>query len=151
YRVFTPFAKRSRELLRGTLRAPLKAPEAIGPAVPLADESERWQAGWPVAASEIAQQWPASEEHARERLLRFLDERLDNYAAERDFPARPGVSALSPWLATGQLSVRECFFAAAQRNGGEFDTGNRGAISWMNELLWREFYRHLMHGFPELW
>ena len=40
--------------------------------------------------------------------------------------------------------------AALAANRGELDTGSKGVITWVNELLWREFYMHLLHGFPTL-
>jgi deoxyribodipyrimidine photo-lyase len=35
-------------------------------------------------------------------------------------------------------------------NQGETGTGKPGVTTWITELLWREFYQHLLHGYPEL-
>lgn len=35
-------------------------------------------------------------------------------------------------------------------NHGELETGQEGIRSWINELIWREFYWHLLNGFPKL-
>ncbi|HBT32829.1 MAG TPA: deoxyribodipyrimidine photo-lyase, partial [Pusillimonas sp.] len=67
-----------------------------------------------------------------------------------DFPATPGTSQLSPYLAAGLISVRQCLYAALQANQGELETGRAGILTWVNELLWREFYLQLMYSFPAL-
>ncbi|ERI52767.1 hypothetical protein N878_17765, partial [Pseudomonas sp. EGD-AK9] len=39
---------------------------------------------------------------------------------------------------------------ALRANRGEFDSGNPGAVTWINELLWREFYKHILVGYPRV-
>jgi deoxyribodipyrimidine photo-lyase len=48
------------------------------------------------------------------------------------------------------ISPRQCLHAALSSNQGEFETGNAGSITWINELLWREFYKHVLTGFPRV-
>jgi deoxyribodipyrimidine photo-lyase len=57
---------------------------------------------------------------------------------------------LSAYLAAGVISVRQCLHAVLSRNHGELDSGNPGAVVWINELLWREFYKHILVGFPRV-
>ncbi|MDO9320458.1 MAG: FAD-binding domain-containing protein, partial [Pseudomonas sp.] len=59
-------------------------------------------------------------------------------------------SQLSAYLAAGVISPRQCLHAALSNNRGEFDTGNPGAVCWINELLWREFYKHILVGYPRV-
>jgi deoxyribodipyrimidine photo-lyase len=92
--------------------------------------------------------WPAGEQAALRRLGDFIRTRLARYHLDRDFPARDGTSRLSPYLATGTLSVRRCFEAVLAANGGEWDSGCTGATTWINELIWREFYVHVLQAFP---
>ena len=40
--------------------------------------------------------------------------------------------------------------AAQAANLGELDSGKAGIATWINELLWREFYQHLLAAYPEL-
>ena len=94
--------------------------------------------------------WPAGEKEARRRLDTFADEQISYYKNERDFPAKPGTSQLSAYLAAGVVSPRQCLHAALQSNQGEFESGNIGAITWINELLWREFYKHILVGYPRV-
>jgi deoxyribodipyrimidine photo-lyase len=94
--------------------------------------------------------WPAGEDEAFRRLNAFTDEQINYYDSERDFPAKPGTSQLSAYLAAGIISPRQCLHAALQSNGGEFETGKLGAVTWINELLWREFYKHILAGYPRV-
>ena len=87
----------------------------------------------------------------REKFLAlFADEMLGDYERYRDLPALDGTSRLSPYLAAGVLSPRQCLHAALRGNRGEFETGNPGAVAWINELLWREFYKHVLVGYPRV-
>ena len=94
--------------------------------------------------------WPAGEDEARQRLATFADQQIDYYQDERDFPAKPGTSQLSAYLAAGVISPRQCLHAALQSNQGEFESGSPGAVTWINELLWREFYKHILVGYPRV-
>ncbi|MHC8368519.1 deoxyribodipyrimidine photo-lyase [Pseudomonas sp. ZT5P21] len=94
--------------------------------------------------------WPAGEAEARRRLDTFADAQIDYYKSERDFPAKPGTSQLSAYLAAGIISPRQCLHAALQSNQGEFESGKVGAVTWINELLWREFYKHILVGYPRV-
>jgi Deoxyribodipyrimidine photolyase len=94
--------------------------------------------------------WPAGETEARRRLDTFVDQHIDDYQGERDYPARPGTSQLSAYLVAGVVSPRQCLHAALQANQGEFESGSAGAVTWINELLWREFYKHILVGYPRV-
>ncbi len=40
--------------------------------------------------------------------------------------------------------------AAVEANGGELERNESGATIWIRELIWREFYRHVLVGFPRV-
>ncbi|MBY5920821.1 cryptochrome/photolyase family protein [Ferrimonas balearica] len=134
YRVFTPFARRCRQQL--DLSEPLPPPEPqVRP--PASLDSDSWvESPLPL--------WPAGEESAQRALARFCNERVSGYHQWRDRPDHKGTSALSPYFAAGVISPRQALFALRAQPDGD------GAQSWLNELLWREFYRYLMHHFPNL-
>ena len=90
--------------------------------------------------------WPAGHAAAFQRLEKFLKSKVKTYAADRSTPAKDASSRLSPYFATGVLSVRETLAAAKKANGGaNFDgSGDAGIASWARELVFREFYRHVM-------
>ncbi|MHC4092761.1 MAG: cryptochrome/photolyase family protein, partial [Planctomycetota bacterium] len=87
---------------------------------------------------------------ARRRLRTFVSQRIEHYDEARDFPAKNGTSALSPYLAAGILSPRQCLSAALEANSGRLDSGNKGVTTWISELIWREFYRHVLIGLPRV-
>ncbi|MBY5992020.1 cryptochrome/photolyase family protein [Ferrimonas balearica] len=134
YRVFTPFAKRCRQRL--ALVPPLPCPEAQSP-LALPEPSDHWtESPLPL--------WPAGESVAHNALERFAQQRASGYDQQRDLPAMHGTSALSPYFAAGVLSPRQALYRLAER------LGEPGTGAWVNELLWREFYRYLMHHHPGL-
>lgn len=94
--------------------------------------------------------WPAGEDHARNRLRSFMADRVGEYASKRDLPDHNGTSTLSPYLASGVLSSRQCLKAALGANDGRLTSGRKGVTTWIGELVWREFYRHFLIGFPRV-
>ena len=48
------------------------------------------------------------------------------------------------------ISPRECFLAAFKANNQQLETGHNGAVVWMSELIWREFYKHLLVAVPRI-
>jgi deoxyribodipyrimidine photo-lyase len=94
--------------------------------------------------------WQAGEDHALSRLGSFIRDRVGEYAQLRDYPAVNATSTMSPYLTMGVVSPRQCFRAALDANQNKIDSGSRGITKWMEELIWREFYHHLLIGFPKL-
>ena len=94
--------------------------------------------------------WLAGEAHARERLADFVDERIRNYKRDRDRPDLDGTSRLSPYLTLGVVSPRQCLAAAREANQVRLADGALGPDTWISELIWREFYRHVLVGFPRV-
>lgn len=94
--------------------------------------------------------WPAGETHALKRLSAFIGARARRYKAERDFPALDGTSTLSPYLTIGAISPRQCVAAAAEANEGRLDGGSEGLATWISEVVWREFYKHVIAAFPRV-
>ncbi|MCC5881815.1 MAG: deoxyribodipyrimidine photo-lyase [Halomonas sp.] len=147
YTVFTPFAKAWHRQLTAQHLALKEGP---APQADLGIASDRLE---PPTLNEVpveAERWPAGESAAGDRLARFLRFRARHYATQRDFPALAGTSELSPYLALGMISHRQCLQAALSDNDGSLAEGDAGTISWVNELVWREFYRHVTAGFPRV-
>jgi deoxyribodipyrimidine photo-lyase len=57
---------------------------------------------------------------------------------------------LSPYLAHGVLSPRQCLSAALDANEGRLSGGSPGIETWISELVWRDFYRHVIALFPHV-
>jgi deoxyribodipyrimidine photo-lyase len=92
--------------------------------------------------------WKPGEAEAKKRLKKFASH-IDGYNQWRDIPSTAGTSFLSPYLAAGVISPRQCLAAAIRKNGGEL-SGSEGSTTWVSELTWRDFYTHVMVGFPKV-
>lgn len=150
FQVYSQFRKLCYQRLHSALPSCLPAPRPQAGLEIASDVPPSTVEGFPTPPDSLRQLWPAGETAARERLATFALEELWCYEERRDFPAQPGTSQLSPYLAAGVLSPRQCLHAALQGNQGEFDSGNPGAVCWINELLWREFYKHILVGYPRV-
>ena len=69
--------------------------------------------------------------------------RMQHYQATRNFPAIKGPSYLSIHLRFGTVSIRHLARTAWQMGGP-------GAETWLNELIWRDFYFQILHHRPDL-
>jgi deoxyribodipyrimidine photo-lyase len=94
--------------------------------------------------------WPAGEHEASRRLAAFVRDRIRPYKKMRDYPGIDGTSALSPYLCVGAISPRQCVRAALDANQGRYDAGDEGIVHWISEVAWREFYKHILIGFPRV-
>jgi deoxyribodipyrimidine photo-lyase len=94
--------------------------------------------------------WPVGEEEAEARLLQFLDDKAINYSKNRNDPILDGTSRISPYLASGIISSRKCILEALKINNFEFSSGNIGITKWIDEIIWREFYKNIMFSFPRV-
>ncbi|MEX5686102.1 MULTISPECIES: deoxyribodipyrimidine photo-lyase [Pseudomonas] len=150
FQVFSQFRKVCHERLHHALPGLVNAPKVQAPLSIEPDKIPANIEGFETPGDNLRALWPAGEGEARRRLDTFTDTQIDYYQSERDFPAKPGTSQLSAYLAAGVISPRQCLHAALQSNQGEFDSGNVGAVTWINELLWREFYKHILVGYPRV-
>ena len=150
FQVYSQFRKVCYQRLHTALPALIVIPKAQAPLAIQSDAIPEQVAGFALPAAELRELWPAGEAEAARRLDDFAAQQIDFYQSARDFPAKPGTSQLSTYLAAGVISPRQCLHAALQANQGEFDSGNVGVITWINELLWREFYKHILVGYPRV-
>jgi deoxyribodipyrimidine photo-lyase len=140
YKVFTPYSKACLE--RGGIRPPLsgklkggyKKQYAAG--LKLDDLGLMPKIKWYKAMDEF---WQPGEAGAQQRMKAFLKDDVEEYQAQRDFPAVDGVSRLSPCLHFGEISPHQIWHAAE---------GKR-AQPYLRQLLWREFSWHLLYHDPE--
>lgn len=95
--------------------------------------------------------WPVDESAIQQRLQMFCETKVEYYQQQRDFPARDGTSCLSPYLAIGALSARQCLAALIQARPQcvEINKENGGFV-WLSEVVWREFYNHLLDSYDRL-
>jgi deoxyribodipyrimidine photo-lyase len=93
--------------------------------------------------------WPPGEHEAHNRLSKFCNERLKGYQAHRNFPAQAATSSLSVHFASGTLSARTAIRIARDHNNTKkLDGGNQGIQTWISEVAWRDFYKHVLAHWP---
>ncbi|MDW3779390.1 deoxyribodipyrimidine photo-lyase [Kluyvera cryocrescens] len=145
YKVFTPYKnawlRRLREHLPECVRAP--APRNAPPV----DDLSAMTFDYPQQPFDKAL-FPVDENAAIVQLRQFCQQSAAEYESQRDFPAIEGTSRLSACLAVGVLSPRQCLHRLLAEQPAALD-GGAGSV-WLNELIWREFYRHLMTYYPRL-
>ncbi|KAK2625433.1 hypothetical protein QTJ16_004745 [Diplocarpon rosae] len=93
--------------------------------------------------------WPPGEEEALERCRRYCEERIGKYQDQRNFPAKVATSSLSVHFASGTLSARTAIRTARDHNTTQkLDGGNSGIQTWISEVAWRDFYKHVLAHWP---
>lgn len=96
--------------------------------------------------------WPPGEHEAHKRLKKFCEEKIGNYAEKRNVPWENGTSSLSVHLASGTISARACIRAARECNTTKkLDGGKQGIQTWISEVAWRDFYKHVLVNWPYVW
>ncbi len=146
YRVFTPFARRWRAVVEDRGGIP-KAVTVVKQQALVTTPDDIPSAIKGFAPTIDPALWPPGEREAQRRLRSFTQDRIASYQADRDRADLDGTSALSPYLTIGAISARECVRAALESEGA---TADQGVTTWINELIWREFYKHLLVGFPSI-
>ena len=150
YRVFTPFWKKLQRVL--DVSPPLPTPHLAWTKAPQA---------WPASlrldalgllptvdwAEGLRSTWTPGEQAARQRLRRFLDDTLLDYATLRDRPDVDGTARLSPYLCYGELSPRQVWHAVKQ--GRQKPPMKEAAEVFLRQIAWREFAYHLLYHYPE--
>lgn len=154
YQVFGAFKKQCYERLRVALPSCYPVPEAQAKIdlnlASFCTIPELTELGFREIDPTQQTLWPVGEETALDRLDVFIADQVKHYQHERDYPNLNATSQLSPYLNSGLLSIRSCIQALFRSQYGDFYFDNEGQQTWLDELLWREFYQHLLFDFPHL-
>ena len=149
YKVFTPYWRAVLE--KGDIAKPVQAHKTLPPAPELAGEE---LADWrlhptaPDWSQGLADRWTPGEDHARDRLYRFLDDRIIDYREARDYPGSHGTSRISPYLHWGEISPRQIWHMTVSAHG--HPNVSNTPEPYLREICWREFCYHLLYHFPTL-
>jgi len=140
YKVFTPYKKAWIEKHKTAPIEPLLPPEKQS-------GNSNEQVTDDFSAEYRDDLWSAGEKAAQKQLKKFLGQ-VDQYGDKRDIPSVAGTSFLSPYLAIGAISSRQCIHALL--NHYEGNEAKLYGDTWFSELVWREFYRQILIDNPEL-
>lgn len=151
YKVFTAFKKSYLKALNGLIR-PLYGKPNVHTAQSSITVPANIKALNTIVETPLYQPLLITNENQAHQLLNaFCAHRISEYKLDRDLPAVQGTSGVSACLATGLLTVRQCYQAAYQQaQEAGISTNKEGITTWINELVWRDFYRHLIFLFPHL-
>lgn len=150
FKVFTPFSRAWLKALDEEGFVIHRAPAPRGEPLPWQPLAERAWVDEALGELTADPRWPVGEAEALRRLNIFLELAVLDYGETRDFPAIASTSVLSPYLAAGIISPRQCVAALQQRLGYRPQSKAQPGFVWLNELVWREFYRHLLVLIPTL-
>jgi deoxyribodipyrimidine photo-lyase len=143
YRIFTPFWRALRRHMPPP--APVPAPDRLvmADAAPDGERLDDWSLlpARPNWAVEFDAHWTPGEAGAEAALDRFLGV-ASAYDADRNKPAEPGSSRLSPHLHHGELSPA-CVWHALEAAAGA------SAEPFLREIGWRDFATGLVDQFPD--
>jgi deoxyribodipyrimidine photo-lyase len=155
--VYTPFRNAWKSLPTPSLGLRFVAPEHI----PTPESVDSLRIPEPTEAH-ILNIFPAGEDEAFKRLNAFTtsleqdnrsneEAHIYEYSSARNRPDLDSTSRLSPYLRFGMISVRQAFAAAyLSLQRANSDKARKAAETWLNELIWREFYIHILYHFPEV-
>jgi deoxyribodipyrimidine photo-lyase len=159
FRVFTAYWRAALKL--GPPEKPLGAPRKLSfhslpaqiefklkptPLARLALEPQKpdWAGGLRTA-------WTPDEPTAQTHLKHFLATKLGEYSTDRDRPDRLGTSRLSPYLAFGNISVRQIWHTAHTSTEKHPAPGKQRQLAkFLAELGWREFNYQILYHHPDL-
>lgn len=134
YRVFTPYYRSCLEAL--SPRKPLPAPQLALPVLkqdtPILAQGQ--DQAW---TKKLESHWQIGEQAAAKYLDEFLENNLEDYAKNRDFPARESTSKLSPHLHFGEISPHQIWWSVHSKQD-----------PFLRQLIWREFSYYLLFHFP---
>ena len=101
----------------------------------------------------------AGEEIAQGQMARFAAGPIYHYDTTRNslitdpFAASSptGTSGLSPYFRFGMLSPRQVYWSAQEAlETADDERAHQSVTTWINELIWREFYMHILYHFPHV-
>lgn len=134
YTVYTPYSKAWKSLLAEIHLLP--APKTIPTPAGIRTE--------PLPPFTVSPGFPAGEAEALRRINQFTNYKIGDYSENRNRLDLDGTSSLSPYIRFGMISLPQAVHAAKQTSEVS------GVKTWLNELIWREFYIQILYHFPHV-
>ena len=151
YKVFTPFWKRSLEIM--DVPRPLPTPQSLPPAADVIGdtlESFGLLPTRPDWAGGLLASWRVGEGAAHDRLAHFCQTALKGYHDQRNIPGIPGTSGLSPALHWGEISPRQIWHFTQDFMAHQGGCHDKDGEHFLREVGWREFSVNLLYHYPDL-
>lgn len=92
--------------------------------------------------------WEIGEKAAQKKCVHFIKHDLMGYKTNRDYPAKPKTSKLSPHLHFGEISPHQVFHWTHTKSSDHCVLTDKACF--IKELAWREFSYYLLYHFPTL-
>ena len=127
YTVFTPYSRKWKDTLN---EHPIKSYPTDNPTESLV----KFQQGHCISLEEMGF---SSVQHLEFPARVFPTQIIKDYTQKRDFPALSSTSKLGLHLRFGTISIRALAREAVKSNE-----------TFLNELIWRDFYQMIIHHFP---
>jgi len=89
---------------------------------------------------------PAGHAAAIKHLQPFHGAKLENYGIDRDIPGIRGTSQMSIYLKNGSITTSQIVAELNLKNGKP----EASATRYLKEIVWREFYYHVLFHFPQV-
>jgi deoxyribodipyrimidine photo-lyase len=146
YTVFTPFSQTWKSLPLPQCDDVLPAPETISTPASLHSETIPTE-----PSLSLAIPFPAGEAEAQRGLAQFGAGLIYGYDEQRNRMDLHGTSMLSPYLRFGMVSARQAVVTAREAiESVSTKAARQGAETWLNQLIWREFYISILYHFPQV-
>jgi deoxyribodipyrimidine photo-lyase len=147
YTVFTPFSKAWKSRALPDENDLLPIPQQIAtPDLPPSDRMPQTEV--------LHIPFLPGEAEAQRRLTAFTNGAtapIFRYNVDRNQLDLEGTSQLSPYLRLGMMSARQAVVAALKASAAaNSPEAKKGAETWLNELIWREFFVSILHHFPHV-
>lgn len=134
YTVYTPFSKAWKQ-----------QPQ---PAARFTTEAVRWSQ-LETASLPLPDANPLFAEDALANMVEFTRSRIFSYQQTRNRVDLEGTSRLSPAFHLGLISASQAVTLARQALDSTGDPAQvKSAQTWLNEVIWREFYASILYHFP---
>ena len=146
FKVFTPYSKKIRALLTPEILQ--EEPEPLKQNRKITDEDEipLFNDTYDKEFNFSIDNYPVTEKSAAKRLEEFVETSISNYKELRDIPSLSSTSNLSSSFAIGLITSKQAINQVFSSSDG---TGT-GQFAWVNEIIWREFYKYITYHFPRV-
>ena len=145
FRVFTPYARawhaREKPAVSPTIRS-IRVP--VGMRTDPLPSLKHWHLH---SEGKIVE---GGEKMALTRLKKFLGGAALAYGSNRNLPGEEATSRLSQDLRFGTISPRQIYSRCLELSQKVSATERRSINTFINEIIWREFYMQILANFPQV-